>query len=102
LEPEYLSLTLTISIYLTAARSKMGENFAVPNLPWGQVTPSNVSVTICPERPVFQQVLEREIEQQIGAMAVAACGPGGMGDDVREAVQEGRKTIDFFEETFSW
>ena len=40
---------------------------------------------------------------QIGGMAVSVCGPGGMGDEVRKAVREvqGRKTVEFFEESFS-
>lgn len=44
------------------------------------------------------------MEEQVGAMAVSVCGPGAMGDDVREAVRgvQERKTVDLFEETFSW
>ena len=52
----------------------------------------------------MQTVLEKEKEDQIGAMAVSVCGPGGLGDSVREAVRnvQGEKTVDLFEETFSW
>lgn len=41
---------------------------------------------------------------QVGAMAVSVCGPGGMGDDVRRAVRErqGGRVMDLYEESFSW
>jgi len=47
------------------------------------------------------------MQAQVGAMAVSVCGPGAMGDDVREAVRgmlqgEGAKRVDLFEEAFSW
>lgn len=63
-----------------------------------------VPVSVNLGKPRFTLVLEREMMQQIGAMAVSVCGPGGMGDDVRAAVRkvQGRKVVDLYEESFSW
>ncbi|EED19739.1 conserved hypothetical protein [Talaromyces stipitatus ATCC 10500] len=71
---------------------------------WTQLSSPTAPVTINLGKPLFRQILDREIAQQIGAMAVSVCGPGGMGDEVRKAVREvqGRKTVEFFEESFSW
>lgn len=71
---------------------------------WTQLGSPTVPVTIDLGKPLFRQVLEREMAQQIGAMAVSVCGPGGMGDEVRKAVRDvqGKKTVEFFEESFSW
>uniref|UniRef100_A0A093VKD7 ferric-chelate reductase (NADPH) n=1 Tax=Talaromyces marneffei PM1 TaxID=1077442 RepID=A0A093VKD7_TALMA len=71
---------------------------------WTQLSTPTAPVTINLGKPFFRQVLEREMAQQIGAMAVSVCGPGGMGDEVRKAVREvqGKKTVEFFEESFSW
>lgn len=71
---------------------------------WTQLSTPTAPVTINLGKPLFRQVMEREMAQQIGAMAVSVCGPGGMGDEVRKAVREvqGRKTVEFFEESFSW
>lgn len=71
---------------------------------WTQLSTPTAPVTINLGKPLFRQVLEREMAQQIGAMAVSVCGPGGMGDEVRKAVREvqGSKTVEFFEESFSW
>ncbi|PCH04686.1 Riboflavin synthase-like beta-barrel [Penicillium occitanis (nom. inval.)] len=71
---------------------------------WTQLSTPTAPVTINLGKPLFRQVLEHEMAQQIGAIAVSVCGPGGMGDEVRKAVREvqGRKTVEFFEESFSW
>ncbi|GAM39435.1 hypothetical protein TCE0_034f10983 [Talaromyces pinophilus] len=71
---------------------------------WTQLSTPTAPVTINLGKPLFRQVLECEMAQQIGAMAVSVCGPGGMGDEVRKAVREvqSRKTVEFFEESFSW
>lgn len=49
-------------------------------------------------------IMEGAKAEQVGAMAVSICGPGGMGDDVRRAVRErqGRRVMDLYEESFSW
>jgi hypothetical protein len=71
---------------------------------WTQLSTPTAPITINLGKPLFRQVLEREMAQQIGVMAVSVCGPGGMGDEVRKAVREvqGRTTVEFFEESFSW
>ena len=45
-----------------------------------------------------------ESENQIGAMGVSVCGPGGLSDEVRRAVRkrQGIRNVDFVEESFSW
>lgn len=50
-------------------------------------------------------ILETEMQQRVGAVAVTCCGPGALGDDVRaavraEAVSQG--VCDYFEEAFTW
>lgn len=82
----------------------MEEYISQPESPWMQCAPPSVPVNIHHGKPCIQSVLETEKADQIGAMAVSVCGPGGLGDSVREAVRnvQGEKTVDLFEETFSW
>lgn len=49
-------------------------------------------------------LVEMESREQVGAMAVSVCGPGGLSDDVRAAVRrrQGVRNVDFFEEGFGW
>ena len=51
-----------------------------------------------------RQIIAREVQDRVGAMAVTVCGPGALADDIREGVRahidEG--TIDFQEESFTW
>lgn len=62
------------------------------------------TVQMFPGRPNIETLLSMEQEQQVGAMAVTVCGPGGLSDDVRRAVRsrQHRTSIDFIEEAFSW
>ncbi|KAH8600182.1 ferric reductase like transmembrane component [Bisporella sp. PMI_857] len=55
-------------------------------------------------RPNIAQVLNEEVKQQVGAMCVTVCGPGGLADDVRSAVRNVQDlgSVDFIEESFSW
>ncbi|KAL2829338.1 FAD-binding domain-containing protein [Aspergillus pseudoustus] len=55
-------------------------------------------------RPSLEKVLAWEVENQVGAMGVLCCGPGGLSDDVRRVCREAqsRSRIDFFEESFTW
>ena len=48
--------------------------------------------------------MEMECREQIGAMGVGVCGPGGLADDVREAVRkrQGERLVDLLEEGFGW
>lgn len=51
-------------------------------------------------------VIEGEVEAGYGPMAVVVSGPSGMSDAVREVVakvaREGKRPIEFFEESFAW
>lgn len=56
-------------------------------------------------RPDITKILKNEVVQQIGAMCVSVCGPGGLADDTRAAarvVQVSGNDIDFVEESFGW
>jgi predicted ferric reductase len=55
-------------------------------------------------RPNVPLLLAKEIHEQVGAMVVSVCGPGGLADDVRSAVRsrQGHTVIDFIEESFTW
>ncbi|RAL14320.1 ferric reductase family protein [Aspergillus homomorphus CBS 101889] len=103
---------LSVQIYLSsAARSSSSgfgdtsspEDFLPEESPW--TATAAVPVHICHGKPCFGEIVEVEMAQQVGAMAVSICGPGGMGDDVRETVRrvQGRGLrVDLFEESFSW
>ena len=62
------------------------------------------TVQMFPGKPNVEALVEREAREQVGAMAVAVCGPGGLGDDARRAVRKRVKerNIDFLEEGFGW
>ncbi|KAJ3557207.1 hypothetical protein NPX13_g9975 [Xylaria arbuscula] len=63
------------------------------------------TVQMFPGRPSVSTIIEREVEQQVGAMVVTVCGPGALADDVRLAVREQLdtgKVIDMAEESFTW
>lgn len=62
------------------------------------------SVQMFPGKPDVAALLQKEVDHQIGAMAVSVCGTGSMADDVRCAVRDRVQSteIDFFEEAFSW
>ncbi|KAH3453621.1 hypothetical protein KXV78_007892, partial [Aspergillus fumigatus] len=79
--------SLTIQVYVTAKGYTTDEHLSNKS-PWTKSPPSTVSISIKHGKPSFAEVVEAEMEQQVGAMAVSVCGPGGMGDDVRQAVRE--------------
>ncbi len=62
------------------------------------------TVQMFPGKPNVDALVEMESREQIGAMGVSVCGPGGLGDDVRAAVRrrQGVRNIDFLEERFGW
>ncbi|KIW94177.1 uncharacterized protein Z519_05493 [Cladophialophora bantiana CBS 173.52] len=66
----------------------------------------SASVEVFNHRANIYALLNNEIGRQIGAMYVSVCGPGGLADDVRDAVREHLKTgdtdLEFYEESFSW
>ena len=74
-----------------------------PRSPREICSPSE-TVRMFPGRPNVKLVLEGEVKEQVGAMAVTVCGPGSLGDNVREAVRgvQHRGTVDFIEESFTW
>jgi NAD(P)H-flavin reductase len=64
----------------------------------------SATVQMFPGRPSIETLIDKEIEDQVGAMGVSVCGSGSLSDDVRKAVR-GRQhasNIDFIEEAFSW
>ncbi|KAF2472965.1 ferric reductase [Lindgomyces ingoldianus] len=56
------------------------------------------------ERCNPQEVVDREVLAQVGAMAVTVCGPGAFSDSVRAATRRrtGIRSVDFIEEAFSY
>lgn len=83
---------LTIKIFITR-----------PKNPRDIVSPST-TVQMSPGRPNVKLLLEKEVREQVGAMVVTVCGPGGLADNVREAVREVQEdgVVDFIEESFTW
>ncbi|KAK4117545.1 hypothetical protein N656DRAFT_700261 [Canariomyces notabilis] len=70
-----------------------------------QVVSASTTVQMFPGRPNIPMLLAKEVYEQKGAMCVSVCGPGGLADDVRDAVrkvQEERTVVDFVEESFTW
>ncbi|KAJ6259163.1 Ferric/cupric reductase transmembrane component [Drechslerella dactyloides] len=67
------------------------------------MSPSS-TVQMFPGKPNIEQLLQGELEERVGTMAVSVCGPGSMSDDVRDAVRGlvDYVNIDFIEEAFSW
>ncbi|CEJ86265.1 Putative Ferric reductase like transmembrane component [[Torrubiella] hemipterigena] len=68
------------------------------------IVSSSSTVKMFPGRPNVRLLLVKEVQEQVGAMAVTVCGPGGLADDVRAAVRavQGASVIDFIEESFTW
>ncbi|KAH7304398.1 ferric reductase like transmembrane component [Stachybotrys elegans] len=64
--------------------------------------PSFQGTVFC-NRPNIGTLVAKEQEQQIGAMAVVSCGPGGFSDEVRQVVRahQSKSNIDLIEESFS-
>ena len=67
------------------------------------VSPS-ATVQMFPGRPKIGHLLQNEVKEQTGAMCVTVCGPGGLADNVREAVRSVQdvSVVDFIEESFTW
>ena len=62
------------------------------------------TVLMYPGKPNVDALVEMESREQVGAMGVSVCGPGGLGDDVRDAVRRRQRVrnVDFLEEGFGW
>ncbi len=68
------------------------------------IVSSSSTVKMFPGRPNVRLLLVKEVQEQVGAMCVSVCGPGGLADDVRASVRgvQGHSVIDFIEESFTW
>ena len=70
----------------------------------GEVISNTGSVQMFPGRCNPQTIIEKEMQERIGAMGVTVCGPGAFADNVRASVrgvvEEGY--IDFVEEAFTY
>ncbi|KAK3311399.1 ferric reductase like transmembrane component-domain-containing protein [Chaetomium strumarium] len=70
-----------------------------------QVVSNSTTVQMFPGRPNIPMLLAKEVFEQVGAMCVSVCGPGGLSDDVRDAVRKVQAqgtVVDFVEESFTW
>lgn len=69
-----------------------------------EITSPSSTVRMYPGRPNVIDLVDMEMKERVGAMAVTVCGPGGFADNVRQAVrgavEEG--VVDFIEESFTW
>ncbi|KAI9783363.1 MAG: hypothetical protein M1839_003897 [Geoglossum umbratile] len=74
-----------------------------PRSPREVVSPS-ATVQMYPGRPNPQVILDKEVEDRVGAMAVTVCGPGSLADSVRDAARKrvDVASLDFIEESFTW
>ncbi|KAJ5648628.1 Riboflavin synthase-like beta-barrel [Penicillium lividum] len=101
---QFQGLMLSIRIHVTGDKQDAEEYIPTLETPWTDAAPASVPISVEYGKPCFTTLLENEKAEQIGALAVSVCGPGGLGDSVREAVRhvQGEKTVDLFEESFSW
>ncbi|KAI0521099.1 ferric reductase like transmembrane component [Xylaria bambusicola] len=70
-----------------------------------EIVSGSSTVQMFPGRPGISTIIQREVEQQVGAMIVTVCGPGALADDVRQAVREVQSigtVINMVEESFTW
>lgn len=83
---------LRIQIFVTKPRNR------------GEVISNTGSVQMFPGRCNPQTVLQKEMQERIGAMGVSVCGPGGFADAVRAAIREVVQvgSVDFVEEAFTY
>ncbi len=70
----------------------------------GEVVSNTGSVQMFPGRCNPSTVLQKEMQDRIGAMGVTVCGPGAFADSVRAAVREVTEDgcVDFIEEAFTY
>ncbi|KAE8150777.1 ferric reductase NAD binding domain-containing protein [Aspergillus avenaceus] len=99
---QFPEFSLSVQIYLTSR--EFTDEYSFEDSPWTSTAPPSVPISVEFGKPSFDQILESEKAQQVGAMAVSVCGPGSMGDDVRQCVRDkqGSQTIDLYEASFCW
>ncbi|KAF2480893.1 putative FRE ferric reductase-like transmembrane component [Neohortaea acidophila] len=70
----------------------------------GEVVSNTGSVQMFPGRCNPQTILQKEMQDRIGAMGVTVCGPGAFADSVRAAVRDvtTEGCVDFIEEAFTY
>lgn len=68
------------------------------------IVSASATVRMFPGRPNIPLLLQKEVQEQMGAMCVTVCGPGALADDVRGAARavQGSTVVDFVEESFTW
>ena len=83
---------LTIKLFITRPKSPR------------EICSPSATVQMFPGRPNIKLLMETEVKERIGAMCVTVCGPGGLADNVREAVRNVQEVgmVDFIEESFTW
>lgn len=83
---------LVVKLFITRPRSPR------------EISSPSTTVQMFPGRPNVKLIIENEVREQVGAMCVTVCGPGGLADNVREAVRGVQEVgnIDFNEESFTW
>lgn len=88
----YRSQILRIQVFITRPQNP------------ADISSSSNTVHMFPGRPNVPLLLVKEIQEQVGAMAVTVCGPGALADDVRGAVRavQGQTSVSFIEESFTW
>ncbi|KAH0543727.1 hypothetical protein GP486_008556 [Trichoglossum hirsutum] len=64
----------------------------------------SATVQMLPGKPNIETLVELEMENQIGAMAVSVCATGSFADEVRKAVRkrQGQRNLELVEAAFSW
>lgn len=92
LKMEHRRDVLRIFLFVTKPRSR------------NEVLSNTGTVQMFPGRANPQTIIDKEVAERVGAMAVSVCGPGAFADSVRLAarnrVQDG--AVDFIEEAFTY
>jgi hypothetical protein len=100
--PTALATAYPASLFYTFPSNTRLTLHCIPNptLPISSTEDANSPLPIAN----FNTLLNMEIDQQMGAMAVTVCGGGSLSDDVRAAVRgvQDKGNVDFIEEAFSW
>lgn len=70
----------------------------------GDLISGSGTVQMYPGRCNAQTIIDAEVKDQVGAMAVTVCGPGAFADSVRQAARSSVEgtVVDFIEEAFTY